>query len=62
MSLQKRQSIDLEAKYKIIKLVEEKKSYESVYPLFPDINCYDISKIMKSKDKYIGEYESTTSG
>ena len=40
MSQQKRHSITLETKYKIMKFVEEKKSYECVYRLFPDIKCH----------------------
>ena len=50
MSQQKRQSINLETKNKIMELVEEKKSYECVYSLFRKIKFHDISKIMKSKD------------
>ena len=50
MSQQKRQSMNLETKYKIMALVEEKKSYECVYRLFRKTKCDNISKIMKSED------------
>jgi len=59
----KRNSIKLETKYKIIKLLNEKKSYSEIIERFGDEikDSSNISKIKKNRESIIREYETLTS-
>jgi hypothetical protein len=59
----KRKSIKLETKYKIIKLLNEKKPYSEIIERFGDEikDSSNISKIKKNRESIIREYETSTS-